>query len=172
MAKTPAPVFDDLETPEVINLDNTPKANFSGAMKSNPVSKVDSLTLDLSEDEEDFQIVDEPDLNRYVVAKYIGTTGSPDGHHTQTIQGNSAVFPLNKHVVVKYLYVKAARRSGFVDFVQNPGKKNMKKVDNLPTFIVQNVIPDEYQSDSKIMDYIDAIEQSKGKRLMLACESL
>jgi len=176
MAKQAAQTLDELETPDVINLDKK-ETNFGNALKSAqiPTAPAESAAaqLDLSEDEEDFLFIDkEPDLGRYVVAKYTGTTGSPDGSHVQTVNGQRAEFPLNRLVVVKYLFIKAARRSGYVDFVQNPGKKNMKKVDNLPAIAVQDVIPEEFQSDDKIMGYIDLIEATRGKRLLMACETL
>lgn len=165
-----------LEQPEVedVTLDSDPKAvKFETASAKIGTGKTENdLGLDLSssDDENPFGgIDDEPELDDWVIARYDGTPGTSKAFHKQLVNGVKAIFPLGEHRIARYYFIKGARRSGNVDFAENPGHKLMKMVDNRPIFFVQKV-PTQYQED--ILGYVKAISEKRGKTLTFAADQL
>ena len=48
----------------------------------------------------------------------------------------------------------------------------MKMVRNMPDFKIESVVPKQYNSKEKIMDYVEKIKKERGKTLELAVTQL
>ena len=134
------------------------------------------INLDEGSDELEFfdGLSQEPKGDDWVLAMWRGTPFSQKGKHKQKVNGIEAVFPLNRLRLTPYYFVCSARNSGNVDFVEDHrvGAKNMKMVRNMPDFKIESVVPKQYNSKEKIMDYVEKIKKERGKTLELAVTQL
>lgn len=142
-----------------------------GKSRNDPFSGLDMSALK-DEPIEDVVSLDEKTLSteRFVLAKYLGAHNSPFTEHKQRINGREAVFPLDQWVIVPFYFIKESRRSGYADFVHQPGGRNMKFSPNHPSFQIQE-IPDPYNTKERISEWQQLLKEKKDLYIPLACTS-
>lgn len=137
---------------------------------SDPFQGIDMSAL-VDEDIGDVIQLDEKELDkdRYVLAKYLGSHNNPYTEIKQKINGREAVFPLDKWVITPYYFILSAKKSGYADFVNQPGGRNMKFAPNHPSFQIQE-IPDGFNGPDRIFEWQSLLKEKKGVFIPLACE--
>lgn len=154
------------------------KVTFDKAIKDFPMEKAknqgqNTLNIDLTEGVTDEGNKGQMDIhpNKWVIAKFLGCNSSPDGNHSQVINGKKAVFPLDKPMLTQFKYVKSAFQSGYTDYKNDPrpGAKHKRMVANAPRFDIQaNAVPEQFQEGAEILKFVDAVKAQYGATIQFA----